>query len=308
MVNYDFDSDCPPLFKGTNYVLWQETMQAYIKHKDLELWEIVINGPITIDKSEDEYTEDDYKKISKNFRVINILYCALTIDIYDSVSHCDSAKKIWETLNCMYGTNYNVMLSEFVAPEEIVMDENDKQVKNCRHHEEKEYGKDDSFQDLLHDAIEYNRMMELFENGEKDKNSCHSSILKNGEYEVRSVVEFLDNNLPPTCHIFEDLSTTTNFQLSNFFSCGIKSRKCVKVERNKCFTSSISLISNNFELNMKRVLKFDQMASFLRKLIENVHPCGNLLTLHFYIDDLFSIIFKLLKIQVMLKKSKNGIW
>jgi len=75
----------------------------------------MVNGAITIDKFEYEYTEDNYKKISKNFKVINILYCALTIDIYDSISHCGSAKKIWETLNCIYGTNHNVVLSEFVA-------------------------------------------------------------------------------------------------------------------------------------------------------------------------------------------------
>ena len=105
MASYDFDSDCLPLFKGTNYFLGQETMQVYIKNKDLELWEIMINGPITIDKFEDEYAEDDYKKISKNFKVINILYCALTVDVYNSISHCDSTKEIWETLNRIYGTD-----------------------------------------------------------------------------------------------------------------------------------------------------------------------------------------------------------
>jgi len=76
-------------------------MQLYIKHNDIGRWKIIINGPIVIDKFENEYTEDDYKKISKNFKVINILYCALTINIYDSISHCDSAKEIWETLNCI---------------------------------------------------------------------------------------------------------------------------------------------------------------------------------------------------------------
>ena len=55
--------------------------------------------------------------------------------------------------------------------------------------------------------------MELFENNEKDKDSCHSSILKRGAYEVRSMIEFSNNILPPTCHIFDDLITTTNFQL-----------------------------------------------------------------------------------------------
>ena len=50
----------------------------------------MVNGAITIDKFEYEYTEDNYKKISKNFKVINILYYALTVDIYESISHCDS--------------------------------------------------------------------------------------------------------------------------------------------------------------------------------------------------------------------------
>jgi len=40
-------------------------MQLYIKHKDLELCEIMINGPIVIDNFEDAYIEDDYKKYLK---------------------------------------------------------------------------------------------------------------------------------------------------------------------------------------------------------------------------------------------------
>ena len=115
MANYDFDSDCPPLFKGTNYFLWQETMERYIKHKGLDFWEIMVKGLIVIEKSEDEYAEDDYKQISKNFKAINILYCALTVDIYEFISHCDSAREIWETLYNLYGTNQNVVLSEFVV-------------------------------------------------------------------------------------------------------------------------------------------------------------------------------------------------
>ena len=41
------------------------------------------------EKSEDEYAEDDYKRISNNFKVINILFCALTVDIYQFTSHFD---------------------------------------------------------------------------------------------------------------------------------------------------------------------------------------------------------------------------
>ena len=81
MASYDFDSNCPPLFKCTNYFFMVGTMQFYIKHKDRELWEIMVNDPIVIDKFEYKYRKDDCKKISKNFTIINILYCTLTIVI-----------------------------------------------------------------------------------------------------------------------------------------------------------------------------------------------------------------------------------
>ena len=132
----------------------------------------MVNGPITIDKFEDEYIEDDYKKISKNFKVINISHCALTIDIYESISHCDSAKEIRETLYYIYGTNQNMVLSEFVLQDELswmIQDENIKQVEDCQHHKKQKHKDDDPFQDLLHDATEHTEIIELFENGEEDK-------------------------------------------------------------------------------------------------------------------------------------------
>ena len=90
-------------------------MEHHIKYKDLDLSEIMVKGPIVIEKLEDEYTEHDYERMSKNFEVVNILGCALTIDIYNFISHYDSAKEIWETLYYWYGTNQNVVLRKFVA-------------------------------------------------------------------------------------------------------------------------------------------------------------------------------------------------
>jgi len=52
--------------------------------------------------------------MSKNFEVINILYCVLTIDIDEFISHYDSAKEIWDTLYYLCGTNENVLLGNFV--------------------------------------------------------------------------------------------------------------------------------------------------------------------------------------------------
>ena len=79
------------------------------------------------------------RKYPKNFKILNILYCALTIDIYESISHCVSAKGIWKTLYYIYDTNHNLVLSEFVAQNAMTMVENVKQVKDHQLHEEQEY-------------------------------------------------------------------------------------------------------------------------------------------------------------------------
>ena len=69
-------------------------MELYIKRKGIDIWEIIKNGSIIVGKSEDSFTDDDYKLISKNSKAINILYCGLTVDICGSIFDCKSAKGI----------------------------------------------------------------------------------------------------------------------------------------------------------------------------------------------------------------------
>jgi len=54
MASYNLNSDCSPLFTSTNYFWWQEIMEHYAKHKSPDLWEIIKNGPIIIEKSNDK--------------------------------------------------------------------------------------------------------------------------------------------------------------------------------------------------------------------------------------------------------------
>ena len=74
-------------------------MELYVKHKDLNLWEITKNGPVVIEKLKDQFTNDD-QMMTKNYEAINLLYCGISIDICDYVFHCKSAKEIWNYLYC----------------------------------------------------------------------------------------------------------------------------------------------------------------------------------------------------------------
>jgi len=114
----------------------------------------------------------------------------------------------------------------------------------------------------MHNDVKHTQIEEFLEIGEKNNDS---SISQSGKDEVTSIIEFSNNTISPSCHIFYYLNTTPNFQLSKILDCGVKSRKCVKIEGKKNFTSLIFLTSNNFEYKKKRVSRFGQATSFLKK-------------------------------------------
>lgn len=73
--------------------------ELYVKHKDVDLWEIIKKDPIVMEKSKDQFSNDDYKMMTKNSKAINMLYCGLYIDICEYVFQYRSAKEIWDYLH-----------------------------------------------------------------------------------------------------------------------------------------------------------------------------------------------------------------
>ena len=76
-----------PLFNGPNYSYWKCKMQMYLKSLDLDVWDIVTNGPfvptkrvgeVEMLKSREEYTPKEKKKVLLENRAMNV-YRALSI-------------------------------------------------------------------------------------------------------------------------------------------------------------------------------------------------------------------------------------
>ena len=185
-----------------------------------------------------------------------------------------------------------MVLSEFVVQDEIIMDGTVTQVDDHQPHEEQEHENDDPIQQFIHNNVNHAQAEDFLENGEKNNDL---SILQSGKDEATSIIEFLNNSISPSCHIFYYLNTTPNFQLSKILDCGVKSRKCVKIEGKKNFTLLIFLTSNNFVYKRKRVSRFGQTTSLLKKSKRNVHVRGILLLPHLYTNNKFSIAFDLLE-------------
>ena len=134
----------PPLFKGTNFSYWKNAMQIFIESTDMELWEIVNNGPYTvpkvkndkgemIDKPKDQYTSADWEKLTKNSRAKHILSCGLDANEYNRISACDTAKQIWNKLIVTYeGTSQvrETKMNMFIHQYELFKMQTDESIKD----------------------------------------------------------------------------------------------------------------------------------------------------------------------------------
>ncbi|VFQ69616.1 unnamed protein product [Cuscuta campestris] len=110
-VNEGQSTTRPPLFDGTNYSYWKERMRIFIQSNDYKLWLIVKNGcgvpmkkvgEVNVPKTEEEFTDEDCKKMELNAKAINMIYCGVNADDYRKISRCETAKQMWEKLEVTY--------------------------------------------------------------------------------------------------------------------------------------------------------------------------------------------------------------
>ena len=87
-------------------------MKSFIRSIDFDFLDIISNGPFvpnwtgndrsTVIKPKIEYTQDGYKMLKKNFRVLYILQCALNDEIFNHVCYCETTKDLWRKLTLLY--------------------------------------------------------------------------------------------------------------------------------------------------------------------------------------------------------------
>src|SRR4051812_39401699 len=110
-----------PVFNGENYGYWKDCMCVHINAIDRNIWTAIVNGPFQITmtnaagavvpKPEDTWNAEDEKKYAYDWKARNILISALGVDEYYRVSHCRSAKAMWDTLQVAHEGTDDVKLA-----------------------------------------------------------------------------------------------------------------------------------------------------------------------------------------------------
>jgi len=86
-------------------------MSIHIQSVDMDVWDAVTNGRfrpqvvangVTQDKPKADWSDDDKKKVQYHFKGINILISSLGVNEYHYVSHCKTAKAVWDALETLH--------------------------------------------------------------------------------------------------------------------------------------------------------------------------------------------------------------
>ena len=84
-------------------------MSIFMRSYDYEMWDVVLNGLYVPMKTKtrskalepklwSEWSETEVKKVQVNFKIINILHCALNPTEFNRISTCTTVKEIWDKL------------------------------------------------------------------------------------------------------------------------------------------------------------------------------------------------------------------
>ena len=88
----------PPFFRGTDYSYWKEKMSWFLKSINLDLWDVIEDGPhipsklenrVLVPKPKQEWDELDKKKdqlIPKPFISYIMLFIEMNLIMFDNVS------------------------------------------------------------------------------------------------------------------------------------------------------------------------------------------------------------------------------
>jgi hypothetical protein len=89
-----------PQFNGQKYAFCSIRMKTYIQAQGFEIWQSIVDGYTTLAVPP---TNDKEVKLSQNnSKAKNALWNGLSETIFTKVSHCKSAKAIWDKLQNIY--------------------------------------------------------------------------------------------------------------------------------------------------------------------------------------------------------------
>ena len=94
--------NAPPYFDGNNYDFWQIWMRAFLCLIDESVWDVIDIGWTRPKEAKSTWDKAALAASNANSKVLNAIFCGVSLDEYHQISHITIAKEAWQILETTY--------------------------------------------------------------------------------------------------------------------------------------------------------------------------------------------------------------
>ena len=102
MIDPSQSLNAPPFFDGGNYAFWKVRMRAFLCAINESIWDSVENGYVKPTNAKSEWDKVALALANANSKVINAIFCGVSLDEFHRISHMEIAKEAWTILETTY--------------------------------------------------------------------------------------------------------------------------------------------------------------------------------------------------------------
>ena len=91
-----------PYFDGSNYAFWKVRMKAFLCLIDEAVWDAVEIGWTRPKVAKSTWDKVALAASNANSKALNAIFCGVSLDEFDWISHITFAKEAWQILETTY--------------------------------------------------------------------------------------------------------------------------------------------------------------------------------------------------------------
>ena len=92
----------PPYFDDNNYAFWKVRMRAFLCSIDDTVWDAVEVGWTRLKAAKSKWDKAALVATNANSKVLNAIFCGVSLDEFHRISHITIAKEAWQILETTY--------------------------------------------------------------------------------------------------------------------------------------------------------------------------------------------------------------
>src|SRR5438128_9131068 len=114
-----FGDGSPPMFNGNDYKYWKVRMACFLEAAGMDVWRVTVEG-YTPPEVPHAPTAEEELLVKANVKAKNLLYGAMTKEVFNRICSCATSHDIWTALELIHegsksvrNDRYNGLIKKF---------------------------------------------------------------------------------------------------------------------------------------------------------------------------------------------------